>query len=52
MGLFVGSFDALANLVNHSQLIMALRLWTAVAHCALHHSIWSDPTEPRAEYVP
>ena len=51
MGSFVGSLNALTNLVNHSELVMTLRLWTAVPHRPLHHGIWSDPTETRAEYV-
>jgi hypothetical protein len=51
VGSFVGSFNALANLVNHSELVMAFRLWTTVPHRSLHHGIWCDPTETRAEYV-
>ena len=51
MDLFVGLFDALTNLINHSELIVAFRLWTAVPHRPLHHGICCDPTETRAEYV-
>src|SRR5713101_3741147 len=51
IGLFVGSFDALTNLVNHSELIVAFRLWTAVPHRPLHHGVCSDPTETRAEHM-
>src|SRR2546430_15954743 len=44
-------YTTLFRSVHHSQLIMALRLWTAVPHRPLHHRICSDPTETRAEYV-
>jgi len=30
---------------------MPVRFWTAVPHRSLHHGIWSDPNETRAEYV-
>jgi hypothetical protein len=48
IGAFVGSFDALTNLINHAQLIMALRFRTAVPHRPLRHRIWSNSTESAA----
>jgi len=41
-----GQFDELCG-----DLIVSFRLWTTVPHCSLHHGIWSDPTEARAEHV-